>query len=58
MDGRPWLIASLLYGTGMRLMVWREARRWGCGPALRRTRRAVRPDVQGRALDSESHINV
>ena len=27
MDGRPWLIASLLYGTGMRLMVWREARR-------------------------------
>jgi integrase len=21
MDGRPWLIASLLYGTGMRLMV-------------------------------------
>ncbi|MHB8385448.1 phage integrase N-terminal SAM-like domain-containing protein [Metallibacterium sp.] len=50
MDGRPWLIASLLYGTGMRLMVWREARRWGCGPALRHVRRAARawPDARGR----------
>lgn len=35
-------------GPGSRLMVWREARRRGCGQALRRTRRAVRPAAQGR----------